>query len=55
MHMVRLDIHLNNLDFLLLGKRPDTVAYFMADVPGQDTMTILGNPYNMVLAVPDGV
>jgi len=53
--MVWLDIHLQDLYFLLLGKRPDAVTHFMANVPCQYAMSILGNPNNMVLAVPDSV
>jgi hypothetical protein len=55
MHMIGLNIHFHDLYFLLLGKRPYTVPDFMANMPGQDAMTVLGNPHDMVLAVPDRV
>jgi hypothetical protein len=55
MDMVRLNIHFHDLYFLLLGERPYAVSYFMANISGQNAMTVLGNPYNMVLAVPNGV
>jgi hypothetical protein len=41
MHMLRLDIHLNDLDSFLLGKRADVVAYLMANISSQYATAML--------------
>jgi hypothetical protein len=46
-----LDIHLHNLNLLLLGKCSDTVANFITYSTCQYAMTIFRNPYDMVLAL----
>jgi hypothetical protein len=55
MDVVRLDVHFQYLNILLLGKCPYTVPNFMANMPGQDAMAVFGNLHDMVLAVPNGV
>ena len=50
--MIQLNIQLDNLRLLLLRKRTDTVTYLLTYPLTQDPITVLRNPYNVILAMP---
>jgi hypothetical protein len=52
MNMIDLHVEFNNFTALLLGEYMNTIFNLDANCAFQDTKTILGNPYNVILAVP---
>ena len=51
--MVYLDIQFNNLTALLLRKCPNASFNFHRYLASQYSEPVLGNPYNVVFAVPN--
>ena len=52
MHMIRLYIQFHNFAVYLLGKHPDVNLCLNTNFSVQYTITIFGNPDEMILAMP---
>ena len=53
--MVNLDMQFNHLTFEVLTKGPNAPADLLTDLPAEDAEAVFGCPYNVILAMPQGV
>jgi hypothetical protein len=53
--MVDLDIELNHFTFEVFTKGPNTPVDLLTHLPAENTKAVFGRPYDVVLAMPQGV
>ena len=55
MDVVNLDIELNDFTFEMFTECPNTPVDLLAHLPAENTKAVFGDPYNVILAMPQGV
>jgi hypothetical protein len=55
MDVVNLNIEFNHLTFEMFTKGPNAPADLLIDLPAEDAEAVFGCPYNVIVAMPQGV